>query len=49
MQIFVLKICSIRLVFLVLLFLLLAPDAVSPPTAVSYPSALDVTWDPPVR
>lgn len=32
-----------------LLLLLLAPDAVSPPTAVSYPTALDVTWDPPAR
>lgn len=34
---------------IVLLLLLLAPDAVSPPSAVSYPSALDVTWEPPVR
>lgn len=30
-------------------FLLLAPDAASPPTAVSSPSALYVTWDPPER
>lgn len=37
------------LVFLLLLLLLVAPDAVSPPTAVSYASALEVTWDPPVR